>query len=394
MNLKRLFTTLLVLAGLTANAQYETVIFNYDKSYFNEGRSLPAESKFMLTGETNRDVQMVELLVYESPDTERKPIYSTIWKRQDSNSRNTYTIPVNFPLRGNDRYTFIINYYKPASVNQQKQLMKQLEESLWAYLDQSFVISRSHLNMTKHPRIMIEDMNSIVKSGTHFYKNRINYTFPGFSDIVKDKLYQIKNLKLKKAKFNVFSKKEDGTRDLKLKFANEQIESLKVLVAKEVLQYYNSNMLVVADSKKVINYPTEKTKNVLAINVGYAGVYNDGSFDDFSSGNAAFAGISIPFGKAVFSAPFWSKTSISTGIFLEDIKFSDINIATGPIVKKPIYLGLGYRALPFVRINAGATFLQSDQLSNNISNINVDKIYVRPFVGLSIEFDFWIGLNK
>jgi predicted DNA binding CopG/RHH family protein len=389
-----LLGTALLFLSLAVNAQYETVVFNYDRSYFNEGRPLPAETKFMISGEVARDVQMVEVKIYEHSNTEKEPAFRTIWKRQESNTRNTFTIPVNYPLRGNDKYTLVVNYYKPVTASQQNQVMKQLEESLWAYLDQSFIVTRGNLEMRKHPKVMMDNMNTIVKEGIYFYKNRINYEFPGFSDIVREKIEQIRNLKLRKAKFNVFSKGEDDTREIKLRFAKEQIEALKILVSKEVLQYYNTRLLAVTDSKKMVNYPTEKTRNVLAVNVGYAGVYNEGGFDDFNSGNAPFAGISIPFGKASFSNPFWSKASISTGIFLTDIEFSDVNIATGPIVNKPLYLGLGYRALPFVRINAGATFLQSDQLSNNLSDLNVDKIYVRPYVGLSIEFDFWIGLNK
>ncbi len=382
------------MVSLHTSGQYEAVTFNYDKSFFNEGQMLPAESKFMLNGEAARDVQMVEVRVYETADFQRNPLYTAVWKRHESNSRNTFAIPVNYPLRSNEKYSFLINYYMPASPQQQQQLMKQLEEALWSYLDQSILVSRSSFEMRKHPRNMVSDMNAIVVEGLSFYTNRINYEFTGFSDIVRDKLYQIRKLNLRKAKFNVFDKTDDDTRNLRLQFAGRQIEAIKVLVSKEVAQYANANLLMVYDSRKVVNYSTEKTKSILAVNVGYAGVYNEGSFDDLSSGSAAFAGISIPFGKKAFSAPFWSKASISTGVLLENIDFSETNVATGPIIKRPIYFGLGYRALPFIRLNTGLTVLQSMNTSTDLADLDLDKLYLRPFIGLSIEFDFWLGINK
>lgn len=373
-------------------AQYETVIFNYDKSFFNEGKALPAEKKFMITGEISSAIQMVELKIFETSSITRKPVYETMWKRHSSNTRNTFTLPVNYALRGGDKYTLLINYYKVARPEMLDAMLEQLEESVYSYIDQSMMIEKNNLHVSKHPKMMLADMNSIVENGLYFYKNRINFEFTGLSDIVLDKLYQIRDLKLKKAKFNVFTRKEDDPENIKIKFAQEQIEALKTMVVKEIVQFANMNLLVVADSKKIVDYPTEKTKNMLAINLGYAGVYNEGSFDDFSSGSGAFAGISLPFGKAAFSSPFWSKTSISIGVFFENIKFSDENIASGPVVNRPLYLGLGYKALPFIRLNAGSAILQSPKDSGGLSDL--DRVYLRPYVGLSVEFDLWIGLNK
>jgi hypothetical protein len=81
-------------------------------------------------------------------------------------------------------------------------------------------------------------------------------------------------------------------------------------------------------------------------------------------------------------------------VFIQNLDFDDDNEATGPLVKRPIYLALGYRALPFVRVHAGAAVLQSSLESTSISDFNLDRVYVRPFIGLSLELNLWLGLNR
>ncbi|TXK23601.1 hypothetical protein FVR03_22455 [Pontibacter qinzhouensis] len=393
--MKFLYAILLVLFCTTPIvAQYETVVFNYDRTYFNEGQPLPAESNLMLTGESPASVRMVEVSIYRTPATDKAPLYTNTWKKRPQNSETRFTLPINYPLRGNEKYTFVLNYYTPASREQQEQLLEQLSAGLQAYIDQSFVVSRSTVELRKHPKNMRSDLNAIVNQGLALYRNQINYEFTGFSDMVLDKLVQINSLRLRKARRNILAASGDDNQTVRLKYAQEQISALKVMVTQEVAQYANAQLLTLTDSKKIVDYATEKTKNVVALNVGYGGVYYSGNFDNFSSATAPYAGISIPFGKAVFSSTFWSKTSISAGVFLQNLEFSDDNVATGPVVKRPVYLALGYRVLPFVRLNAGATVLQSDQAANSISDFSMDRIYIRPFVGLSLELNFWVDLNR
>ncbi|MFD3002424.1 hypothetical protein ACFS7Z_18780 [Pontibacter toksunensis] len=385
---------ILLLSGYPLLAQYETVVFNYDRTYFNEGQPLPAESNILLTGEAGRNVGLVEVLIYGSADTNKEPLYKNAWKKRPSSTETMFTLPINYPLRGNEKYTLVLNYYTPASALQQQQLLRQLNSALNSYIDQSFVVSRSSVELRKHPKNLRSDMNAIVNQGLGLYRNQINYDFRGFSDIVLDKLEQINELRLKKARLNILSREGDDKRTLRLKYAQEQIEALKVMVNQEVAQYANAQLLVLTDSKKITDYATEKTRNVIALNAGYGGVYYSGDFDNFSSATAPYAGISIPFGRAPFTSAFWARTSISAGVFLTNLEFGDDNVATGPVVRRPVYVGLGYRALPFVRINAGATVLQSDQGSNTISDFNVDRVYVRPFVGLSLELNVWADLSR
>jgi hypothetical protein len=81
-------------------------------------------------------------------------------------------------------------------------------------------------------------------------------------------------------------------------------------------------------------------------------------------------------------------SAITLGAFInrfENNKGEEIN---GFLVKNPIYVGLDHRMFKFLRVNAGATFLE-DQNANS-----GNKILVRPFLGLSAKIDLTIGLGK
>ncbi|QNF32040.1 hypothetical protein HUW51_04595 [Adhaeribacter swui] len=394
MKVKFYLLLLLFVGSSSAFAQYKTVLFNYERAYFDDGQPLPAETKFIITGEASATSDIIEVKIYHSSNTDKVPFYQNTWERKPMNPTATFALPVNQPLRGNEEYTFLINYYAQISAEQQQQVVNQINAALSAYIDQSYQVERSGIVILQHPKTMRSDLNAIVNQGLSLHRNLINYTFPGFSDLVFFKLKQLSELNLQKARFNVFSKEDDNAKSMKLRYAQEQIAALKTLINQEVAQYGGVQLYALMDSKKVTDYSTEKTKNALALNVGYGGVYYSGSFDDLAYDAAPYAGISIPFGKEPFASPFMARTSISTGVFLKNLDFGPNNEATGPIVRRPVYLALGYRILPFIRLNAGATVLQKKLNSSTNNDLNLDKVYIRPFVGLSMEVNLWLNLNR
>lgn len=394
MKLKFYLFLLLFIGSGPVFSQYKTVVFNYERAYFDDGQPLPAESKFIISGEAGATIDVVEVKIYHTANTDKAPFYTNTWEHKATNSATTFTLPVNQPLRGNEEYTFLINYYAKISGEQQQQLVNQVNAALGAYIDQSYQVERSGITIMQHPKTMRNDLNAIVNQGFSLHRNLINYNFPGFSDLVFLKLKQLSELNLQKARFNVFSKEDDNTRSVKLRYAQEQIAALKAMINQEVAQYGGVQLYALTESKKITDYLTEKTKNALALNAGYGGVYYSGSFDNLAYDASPYAGISIPFGKEPFASPFMARTSISTGVFLKNLKFGPNNEATGPIVRRPVYLALGYRVLPFIRLNAGATVLQNKLTSSTTTDLNLDKLYIRPFVGLSIEINLWLNLNR
>ena len=87
-----------------------------------------------------------------------------------------------------------------------------------------------------------------------------------------------------------------------------------------------------------------------------------------------------------------SKMSVSTGIFLTDVKDQNDRKYTGAYISKPIYLGLGYKVFDFVRINAGAVMLDKDNNPNN-TGLRTSDVRIQPFVGISADFSLWLGVG-
>ena len=128
--------------------------------------------------------------------------------------------------------------------------------------------------------------------------------------------------------------------------------------------------------------------NTLAINAGYAGIYKSGGVSDLEYYSGPFAGISFPLGNRVHNSNFLSNTSISAGIFLQNFETPELNKVSGPVIGLPMYISAGYRVLRFIRLQAGATILEeTDHITDSKS------VYLKPFLGISIEFQMWIGLD-
>jgi hypothetical protein len=372
------------------HAQYKPVTFDYNKSYFNEGNPLPAETYFMLQGEVPADVNLVSANIFSEDG--KKLLHKAIWKRSEGDRGNTFQIPVTYKLRSEDEYTIRINYFKEVDQTSTKEFKDQLYSYLDAYIDQTVQIEKNKIRLTEPVNRIVENLNNIVNRSSAYYDNRSNIVFPGFSDMVKNSLKNIRNASLSESKFNLFKQKDNSNRDMKIKYAQEKISTLKELIKSETGTVLNTDLLAVYDSKNIENYATEKVNKPLTINIGYGATYFNGNLNSLSYDSAPYAGIAIPLGNRAFNSKFFSKTTLSAGVFLTNFRNAADQRITGPIVGLPIYAAIGYPIFEFVRFNAGATVLQN--ASATTDNFNFQQVTVRPFIGLSADINLWIGLGK
>lgn len=388
--MKKIFTYLILLLSLPLYSQYKTVTYSDTKNWFNEGQPLPAESKWMLHGDLPSTAQMTTLEIYKTANTDKNLLYSTRWKMPIETTTRKFVMPVNYNLRGNDEYTFIVSYFRKVTFDEKLKLQELINDGIDAYISQSVTASNKQVSLRKHPKLIVQDLNQLVSDGIKLYYSANGVEFSGFSILVLDKLKQIDELKLKKAKFNILNKNEDSKRNVRIEYFEKNLTELKNLCKKELAQFIGSDLLVLSDRRIIADYPTEKVKNILPINVGYAGVYNEGSVDNLSYGSAPYAGISLPLGNKAFSSKFWSNTSLSAGVMLDKLEFDDQKNVGGPLIDRPIVIGLGYKTLYFLRLNAGAAILQADKADGS----DLSEIFIRPYVGLSIEINLWLGLER
>lgn len=394
----RIFTLLTILTLITTTslfAQYETVLLNYEKSYFGENQPLPASKYFIVNGAIRSDVQYVELDIYKAKGKDnRKPLSSSFWKRDFNNSAPTFNLPVNYKLKEGRDYDYLFSFYRTVTSKERAKLTLNIYETLDAYVNQSFNFSNRKLKLMRNHRQTINDLNQIVERGMSLYRSRTQATFPGFSDMIKLKLEQVESVKLKKAERLEMATDSTGAR---VALRNQLIGELKRMLHQEVAPYLNAEIYVLLDDKYIDNYPTEVVRDAyyLAPHFGYGGVGINLNKDDFAYASNMYVGMSVPLGKASKSN-FWSNTAVSFGAFLGNFKDKKNNTEiSGPFFKVPTYVALGYRPFGFFRVQAGAAFLENVTPAGGGTIPGFDKkVEVRPFIGVSAELSLWFNFNK
>ncbi len=375
----QLLLAMLLIASM-AQAQYKTLVLNYEKSCFGENEPLPTGKNFIITGVVNSNIAYVSVDIFSKKGIEKNdPIYTTFWKRDLNSKSLNFNIPINFKLRESKDYDVLIQYYRQTSEGERGKLYKDINATLDAYVDQAFKISDTELGLVNSKKQTLNDLNKIVVTGLSKYRTRTMLSFESFSDVVKLKLKQLEGLKLSKGAG------KGSDRNTRLSFKSKMMNELKTMLHTEIEQYISSDLSIMVDDKYIDDYPTESTQNYLPINLGYGGAMLNTDFQNFNYAAAPYLGLSIPFGKEGGRSAFWSKTSLSVGAFLMNMTDQNNVEYTGPIFKIPVYASLGYRAYRFVRINAGATFLE---------NTGTGSLEIVPFVGISAEFNVAVKLAK
>ena len=386
---KLILTTAALFMIVVAYAQNRTLQYDYSNNRFGHNQPLPAEEPWTVSGQLPDGIDMVEVSLYQSDDLEEESIYSSEYRLPEGYQSDQFTIPMNRNLRGNDEYTVTISYFKRASDEEVERLRKMVTKALRSYIGLSSVADRNDIKLSKHPKLMIQDMDQIVNDGLSLYRSRVGNQFPGFSQIVYDKLEQIDDLTLRKAKFNVFASEDDpDERKQRVQYFKENLDELGKLVEREVSQFLGYHFFVLEQVRVIKDYRTEKTRNTIPLNVGYAAVFNQDELDEFDDsqyGGSPMLGLSVPLGNPYLSNKFWSNSSVSAGVLLQNVDYGNREM-TGPVIDRPLYLAYGYKTAYFIRLNLGTAILTEKDGS--------DKIEFSPFIGISAEINLWLGLSR
>ncbi len=390
MRIISLIITFIICSIVSMNAQYETVLLNYEKSYFGENQPLPAEKYFIINGTIRPDVNYVEIQLFNAKGKDnRKALIKNFWKRDFNNSAPAFNLPVNYKLKEGKDYDILINFFRTITEKERASLSRDIYGTLDAYVDQSFNFSNKKMKLLQNDRQVINDLNEIVERGMSLYRSRTQATFPGYSDMVKLKLEQIQGVKLKKAEKMEMDTDSSGAR---MGLRSKLIKELKFILHKEAAPYLNAEIYVLLDDKYIDNYPTETIRDAyfLAPHFGYGGVAFNTNPDEFDYDSKMYVGLSVPLAKRSKNK-FLSNTSISFGAFLSNFEDQDGNKISGPLFNIPTYVSLGYRPFGFFRVQAGVAFLEDD---SDAGTAFKEKVAIRPFVGISAELNVWFNLNN
>lgn len=390
--MKIIFTIILLLNIYTSTqAQYKGVAFEYERAVFNENQPLPAETHIMLQGNAPKDVVFIELDIFDPKGKkDRKPLYTAIWKRPYDKTIERFNLPINYKLKGSSEYDFDIRYYKPISNSEKTELANTLFQHLDLYIEQTLGLARNSIKLNRNVKQILKDLNKIVERGLSQYRNRTATQFGGFSDIIRQKLEQVESVNLAKGRF-IF--KEGDKDDARQSYREKVTKELKTIVFSELKQLLNIEWSKVYDSKYIDNYSTEKRMRIISLQGGFGGVYLSGDFSNLAIGAAPYVGLSFPLGRRAFAPKILSNTSITFGAYLLDFQGANNTKVSGPIFKRPTYIGLSYKIFRFVQFNMGATFLEDAATAGQLSGIE-KRVYIRPNIGISIQLNLWMDLAK
>lgn len=367
-------------------SQIKTVEYSDAKNQLNAGVPLPSEEIFNIQGRIPSSVRLVTMEIFRSGKSENDGNTYT-WKTPYLQESELFELFISNPLRSNEDYSLKLRYYERASPDDMKDLKASIMNNLEAYIRANYEVSRRGLQTMSSQRVMINQLNQILYQGIANYTHPLDQEFVGFSDVVRQKIEQTHNLRLRNAKFNVLRKKDDDSKNEAI-YANQLIDELVALTQAEADQYLRANLLMLVEISNIDNFPTEKRPNYLPINVGYAGAYFGGDFDNLDYGTSPYVGIAVPLGRRAFTK-FLGNASVSTGIFTNNMTNGDGVSISGPLIGRPSYVGLGYSMFRILRFNAGAVLTSSE-----VNNSSLENITLYPFVGFSLEFNLWLGLNK
>jgi hypothetical protein len=384
-----LIVLMLLLAGWqVASAQYEPVVYDYELNYFNNGQPLPAESHLLISGEVDKSIKRVEISLFKAKSNHNHtPLHLSTWKRVKDSEAETFRLPFNYRLNGNDGYDFVVAYFREITDDEQQALKELLHSVISTYLDQQIDFTGEKVKLGKGPAGLVARLDDIVSQAMTHYRSENEIPFNGFSQVVNEG-------------FKFLSSYQEPTKNavdgaavgLPLPALRAQVEEQ---IQTELGQLLDGKLLVQSDLRTLRDYATEKIKNALAVNVGYGGVYLGSTQNTFSYGSGAYVGLSFPFTSRFLSNPLWSNTSLSVGAFLNDFSNADGQEITGPIFGKPYYVGLGYSLFRFVRFNAGMTALEAKGSSTiGGGSIEVGDIKFQPFVGVSAEINLSVGFKE
>lgn len=370
----------LILAPFIVNAQQSTVVYDYANNWFNQGGELPAETNFTITGQIPTDVSKVAIAIRKSG--KENALYETEWSRPIGNTATSVSIPVKQKLRSNNLYDFDLKFYRLTEQADKKNIKEQLFTALEGYVDGIANVNKNKITLSKSTQVIMDDLFAIVDQSMVYYEPITGFDFPGFSDIVRLKLDQVDNTQLSIAKVNVG--KQGNKANTQKAFADQLLGELKKLLRNEVSPYVMQDAYVLSEIRNVTEVETEKTTNYLTLQGGYGIIYIDGELSDANYFEGAYAGLVLPLGKPAFAPKFIQRASISAGVFLKNFEDTNGETVSGPIVGRPVYIGLGYNLIKFVKFNAGAVFLENKSTDETFT-LDVNNIRVRPFVGLSAQ---------
>jgi hypothetical protein len=372
---KTILVFVMLLASTMLMSQMQSVQLNVKKLQFDNGRDLPAEQSFFFTADVAREVEMVRMQISNVSFDKNRPIYESKWIRKGQEVSSVALLSNHYKLRANKKYNYRFLFYQKITEGELLQLHQMIETTATSVLNTNITVKEERFNFFASPSDIFKSLNLVLSDGlVNFEKNTIG-SKTTFSGVIENMLMNLTKVRV--------------TSDTSGNGHGSAVVAIEKQLNNEITMILNQYAFVLSDEVVIMEYPTEKKANLLSLNVGYGGIYESGKFSELSYFSGPYAGMSFPLGNKAFSNSFWNNASASVGVFLTNFNPTDSRKVSGPIIGLPIYAAFGYRIFDYLKIHAGTTLLEEKNVG-----VKNTAIYFAPFIGLSFEFQMWIGVDK
>lgn len=185
--------------------QITSVDFDVITNQINSGVPLPSEEPFYIKGTLPTNIKFVKVKV-NRPGKSNKQAEEYVWKTAFDFQVSKYELFISTPLKSNTDYNLEFSYYQKASEEQMDEVKSALNKNLESYINANLEVASAGIKSYSNDQVMISQMNQIVANGLLDYRHFLGRDFPGFSDLVKQKLNQKDKLKLRRARFNILGR--------------------------------------------------------------------------------------------------------------------------------------------------------------------------------------------
>ena len=376
--MRSLVLSLCVVAATVATAQRQTVFYDFAKNTFGDFQELPSEEFILITGALPPGCQLVEIAMFddEIEDVE-DALYVGAWTASGTTGNRDFAVPINKRLTPGNDYSFQISFFNDVTGEARTKLYEQVRRNLEAYLNLNYSIKDDgELKLERSPRKLRRELDQIVSQSMRQYRITSPGAFEGFSDIILEQLDDL-----------------DGKQVSTAGGSSPALQSLMTLMDGELRSMLNQDIVMLRNQRVVNDVEAEDKPGYFSIVGGYGAVYYDGDLDDLDYGDGAFVGLGFPFSATKVAPKILRNAELSVGVFVNDFEIDGRDF-TGPIVERPIFVGLDYKLFSFVRLNAGAVFLEEDDGNEDMFDNLDTRVRVRPFVGLSAKLNLSLSLDK
>lgn len=375
--MKSVLLSLACALTLAVHAQRASVQYDFARNTFGEFEDLPSETNLLISGALPPNTQLVEISIYDEEVEPGDELYTGFWTAEGTTGATTFDVPLNYRLTPGSDYTFRISFFSAVTGDARAELYRQVRGNIQSYLNLNYEVKDGELELNQSARKLRRELDQIVAQSMSQYRITSPGAFRGFSDIVLEQIDQLDG-------FNV----ADSTAA-----ARDPMGSLMGLVDGELRSILNQDIVMLRNERVVSDYEAEDKPGYFSIVAGYGAVYYDGNLDNLSYDAQPFVGLGFPLAQTKVAPKFFRNASVSVGVFTKNLEIDSVTY-TGPIVKRPIFVGLDYKLFSFVRFNAGATVIeQKNGNEDEFGNLG-NRIRVRPFIGLSAKLNLSLSLDK